>query len=263
MMARLQLPTVTLVVVETRCHELMRAAINDCLAVASFGDVVICSNDFKHLHVPGAHRVQVEDWPEKRGWSEYFWQGIAKHIRTPHTLNIQWDSWIWCPAMWFSEYLQYDYIGAPWPHGTDGLNVGNGGFCLRSKRLIDFIADNPENFPITTSNDDALICRTYRRELEEEGFRWADEGLAHQFSLECPRDVIVNAELKQTFPVPDLPHFGFHAMHNWAFVLNEDALVKRTKLALANPYIANSRMPAQLFSFAPWLPALVGAERAA
>jgi hypothetical protein len=261
MMAKLDLRTVTLVAVETRAHELMRMAIDDCLALADFGGILICSDNFKHLNVLGADLVQVKDWPEKVGWSRYFWQGVGQHVHTPYTLNIQWDSWIWCPAMWFPEYLDYDYIGAPWWH-EDGLNVGNGGFCIRSKRLLDYMARHSETFPITTSNDDALVCRTYRRKLEQEGFRWAPEGLAFQFSLECPRDVLINNELKTSIPLPDLPHFGFHGMHAWPFVLNENALVKRTLLALSNKYIRNTRMPGQLFNMAPWLAPLVGAELA-
>jgi hypothetical protein len=34
---------------------------------------------------------------------------------------------------WTSEFLNYDYIGARW---GDGI-VGNGGFCLRSRKLYD------------------------------------------------------------------------------------------------------------------------------
>ena len=36
-----------------------------------------------------------------------------------------------------------DYIGAPWPHFRDGHNVGNGGFSLRSRRLLEACRELP------------------------------------------------------------------------------------------------------------------------
>ncbi len=45
MSERLSLPDVTLVMVETREHELARLAILDCLKVAKFGDVLILTNN--------------------------------------------------------------------------------------------------------------------------------------------------------------------------------------------------------------------------
>ena len=257
MTGKLDLSSVTLVAVETRAHELMRMAIDECLARADFGGILICSDRFEHFNILGADLVEVEDWPEKVGWSRYFWQGVAPHVKTPQTLNIQWDSWIVNRAMWTNAYLDYDYIGAPWWH-TDGHNVGNGGFCLRSKRLIDFVAANADRYPIFTSNDDNLICRKYRADLEREGgFRWAPDDLASMFSFESPSEIIQNVDLKFVRPNPDAPHFGFHAMRNWVFELNEEALLKRTRLALDNKYISGTRMVKELFSFAPWLPSLL------
>ena len=40
-------------------------------------------------------------------------------------------------AAWRPEFLDYDYIGAVWPHVLDKYNVGNGGFSLRSKALLE------------------------------------------------------------------------------------------------------------------------------
>lgn len=37
------------------------------------------------------------------------------------------------------EYMQYDYIGAPWPWMPDGMKVGNGGLSLRSRKWMIYI----------------------------------------------------------------------------------------------------------------------------
>ena len=34
------------------------------------------------------------------------------------------------------EFLEYDFVGAPWPHYEDKYDVGNGGLSLRSKRAM-------------------------------------------------------------------------------------------------------------------------------
>lgn len=236
--AKLKLPDVTLVMVETREHELARMAIEDCLKVASFGDLVILTDkpsEFDDLciaYTKEAHQFArvgiVPDWPDKLGWSRAWWFDVPPLIRTRHTLNIQWDSWITNVDAWRDEFLDYDYIGAPWWY-TDGKNVGNGGFSLVSTRLKRFIFDRRAKFPCVVSSDDDLLCRKYRTELEGYGFRWAPERVAREFAFEC------------VAPAPGVKPFGFHAMFNWPKVLGEQALVDRMKIAMRSPYISASK----------------------
>ncbi len=62
---------------------------------------------------------------------------LASHVETSHALCIQWDGYVLRGQAWDPAFLTYDYIGAPWPHFSDGHNVGNGGFSLRSRRLLE------------------------------------------------------------------------------------------------------------------------------
>src|ERR1017187_791348 len=95
---KLKLPDVTLVMVETRQHELARMAIEDCLRVAEFGEVLIVTDlpdQFKYISTDQNIRFHiVPDWPNKIGWSRSWWFDVPLLLRTSHTLNIQWDSWI-------------------------------------------------------------------------------------------------------------------------------------------------------------------------
>jgi hypothetical protein len=63
------------------------------------------------------------------------------------------------------------------------MNVGNGGFSLRSRRLMEIVATDPA---ITTYHpEDVAICRTHRRHLERaHGIRYAPEEAARRFSIE-------------------------------------------------------------------------------
>jgi len=169
------------------------------------------------------HRVA--DWPEKIGWSRSWWYDVPPLLRTRQTLNIQWDSWIWDVSMWDGAFLEYDYVGAPWWY-KDGKNVGNGGFSLVSTRLKRFLRAHQHTLPCDTSVDDDLLCRKYRLTLENHGFVWAPESVAHRFAFECSR------------PSPTSRHFGFHGAFNFNQVLDAEKLEARARIMLSSAYIA-------------------------
>jgi len=236
-MSKLKLPDVTLVMVETREHALARMAIEDCLRVAEFGDVLVLTDkpmffDFMQSYCSQCQIHTVPDWPDKVGWSRAWWFDVPPKLRTSQTLNIQWDSWIWDVSMWRDEFLKYDFIGAPWWY-KDGKNDGNGGFCLKSTRLARYIAKHRDKYPCDTPVDDDLLCRKYRPALEDAGFVWAPERVAFDFAFECTR------------PSATSRHFGFHAMFNWPVVLDLEQLRPRYELAAASPYIRDGYMMKQ------------------
>jgi hypothetical protein len=102
---------------------------------------------------------------------------------------------------WTDEFLNYDYIGAIWGDGV----VGNGGFCLRSRKLYDAflkmdikcsIKDYQQylnDISCSVRNDaaetfipeDAIICRINKNTLENEyDVKFAPADLANRFSIE-------------------------------------------------------------------------------
>jgi hypothetical protein len=112
--------------------------------------------------------------------------------------------------------LDYDYIGATWPQFDDGLVVGNGGFSLRSRRLLHLLEDDifEAHHP-----EDVAICRTWRKMLEEaHGIRFAPPELASTFSAERSGD------LRETF--------GFHGFFNMPDIL---PLVEVKRMVAALP----------------------------
>ena len=220
---KLRLPDVTLVMIDTQCHELARLAMEDSLRNIEFGDAVIFSDE--PIEVAGARWVKVPKWPNIGECSHFMWYELPDHIETKWAINIQWDSWIVDVGCWTDEFLQYDYVGAPWWY-DDNLNVGNG-CALRSRSLMRFLQTNKEQFPLSVSQEDHLIGRIYRPALEKSGFRWAPETLASQFSLECAR------------PSEDSRHFMFHDSFNFPFALEGERLAERVRLMRANPSIAH------------------------
>lgn len=216
----LQLPDVTLVSIDTVCHHLTMMAIEDCTRHVKFGDVKIFSD------MEGSSAIPIPSFSDHYQAAAFALYSVPKHVKTKFLMFIHWDSWIIDPSMWRDDFLDYDYIGAPWWY-SDGFNVGNSGFSIRSKALMDYISDNKEEFPLKMP-EDAVLCREYRRKLPQ--FTWAPEKTAHDFAFERSR------------ASTDSRHFGFHGIFNWPAVLPPDRLAERMNLARQNEYIRNSGM---------------------
>ena len=118
-----------------------------------------------------------------------------------HNLIIHPDGFAVNREAWTDEFLEYDYIGACWGDGT----IGNGGFCLRSRKLYDaFISIGVKNstndyqdymndsfyYVITESGEkfipeDNIICKVHREKLEKEyDIKFAPLYIANRFSIE-------------------------------------------------------------------------------
>jgi hypothetical protein len=219
----LGLPDITLVAQFGTCHELTIAAVLECTKRARFAEVDLFTDRPDHpaiAKIGNSPHSGVCIWPagpfksleDSARFSTY---ELPKHIDTSHALFIHYDSWVVNPSAWTDEFLEYDYVGAPWFWFPD-KNVGNSGFCLRSRRLMDFMVTHADEFPLAMP-EDVTLCRSYRPALERHGFRFAPVGLAGRFSFEraayWSHDEI----------------FGFHGLFNWPLVLNEAEISERLK----------------------------------
>ena len=195
---RLHLPDVTLVCVDTRTPELGIAAMQQCLRQASFGDALLFTDPARVVQVPPGIRglpLQVDSVP---AYSEFMLRGLLPHIRTSHLLVVQWDGYVLDAAQWDPAYLQQDYIGAPLRHQSPERAVGNGGFSLRSRRLLQAL-QHPAL--VMRHPEDLCICHDHRAWLEaEHGIRFAPLAMAAHFAYERL--------------APAGPTFGFHGLFN-------------------------------------------------
>ena len=225
---KLKLPDVTLVMQETRETALACLAIEECVNKVEFGEVLVFTDkpdDFLRLDpLCNLHIVTTVDWPNKVDWCRFNWFGTQFFLRTSHVLFIQWDSWVWDQAMWHQEFLKYDYVGSPWWY-HDCRNVGNSGFSMKSTALMKYVYKHRDRFPCETNIEDDLLCRQYRPTLQEEGFVWCPEKLAHDFGFELMR------------PSETHRSFGFHGMYNWHIVLDQDKIMQRAEIAYRSDYI--------------------------
>ena len=203
----LNLPDVTLVTVETQCHELARLAVADAVSKVNFGGVVIYTDHPEKIEVPGAECRTVPNWSNKIQFGEFYYQEAAQSAKTSHILMMEWDGGIRDVSSWRDDFLGYDLIGAPWVGqnaGHHGLSVGNGGFMLVSRKLADAVYAKRAEFHIATDMD---LSRERRRYFEQAiGAKWAPEQVGFQFSYEHGYKPRASAS----------PSFGYHDVFNWA-----------------------------------------------
>jgi hypothetical protein len=164
-----------------------------------FGDVVMLAN--RPLSVPFRTEL-IPTFSNKAEAGAFYVEKLSPYIRTPFLLSIHYDGFIVDASAWRPEFLNYDYIGAKWAWHTDGMNVGNSGFCLLSKKLLDIWKE--------PCSDDHL-CRVLRPQLEaEHGIRFAPESVADLFAYEGS--------------LPRQPTFGFHGLFNLWRHIDDDGM---------------------------------------
>ncbi len=149
-----------------------------------------------------------------QGYSDFCLEKLVDYVDTSHVLIFQEDGFILDINRWQDSFLEYDYIGAPWPTWfddsypvTEKTNIGNGGFSLRSKKMLKMIQSFVNVYEDHRPIEDVLIARKYRPILEKMGFKWPSKKLAAQFSVEYPL-------LENSFNNQDprfINTFGFHA----------------------------------------------------
>jgi hypothetical protein len=186
--------SITLVTQETMYHELAARALTETLKHITVDEVLTFSD--KEI-LAGARNVQVDHFPSVNDYCEFMLRGMQEHVTTDHILFVQWDAMAHDASQWTDTFLRYDYIGAPWPWDGEGNNIGNGGFSLRSKRLLDQLQDPV--IELGSTNEDQVIGQKYRTYLETKGIRYAPTPLAAQFSYELGDYA---------------PSFGFHGPWN-------------------------------------------------
>lgn len=197
----LQLPSVTLVCADTANHALALRALAASQTDVRYGRALFLTDAIPPgVAVPeGVEVVRIAPLDSRDAYSQLMLKALLPHVDTPHALVIQWDGYVVNPQAWDPAFLDCDYIGAKWYWHTDGMRVGNGGFSLRSRKLLAALRD-PRI--VLDEAEDTTICRTFRPLLERDhAIRFGDEALADRFSFEA------------AYPI-GIP-FGFHGLFNF------------------------------------------------
>jgi tetratricopeptide (TPR) repeat protein len=165
----------------------------------------------------GIEVVQIAPIRSRAAYSQFVLKELGRFVTTDYALVVQWDGFVIDATAWADEFWNYDYIGAKWPHESGDFRVGNGGFSLRSKRLLDTLADTAITLN-ADENEDTAICVRHRDLLEtRHGIAFADERVADRFAFDVGR--------------PIGPTLGFHGVFNFWQILSDDELVTFARTA--------------------------------
>ena len=212
-MKRPRLSQVTLCAVDARCPQLALEALQRSMQQADFARVILFSHGFT---APDDTIEVIDVGPIRSGaeYSAFVLTRLPAHIETSHVLVTQWDGFVLDGAAWREDFLRHDYLGAVWDDQPRALSVGNGGFSLRSQRLLKAGMD-PRI--VQSHPEDVALCRTYRALMEgEHGVSFAPPEVAAWFAYE-------NLS-------PGGPTFGFHGPKNLATVLDPATLRRWTRM---------------------------------
>lgn len=184
----MKLNGVTLIAFENGDLSKMVPALKMCLHYCSFDSVKLLSCfDMSNVDVD-CEKISVRS-TSYREYNQFMLGDIGEgigyvgdYVDSSHMLFIHNDGFIMNPDAWTNEFLKYDYIGARWRWKPINA-VGNGGFTLRSKKLLDTMK-NIDGFNDTNEAEDKWICETNRFRLECFGIVFAPNDIADRFSVE-------------------------------------------------------------------------------
>ena len=221
-MSKLKLPEVTLVAMTSvNIDETIRAMLYSMRNAGgiAFGDAVLITHE-KPERLPSCIRyAHIDELKNIDDFNYHMVYDLGDYIETDYAMVVHADGFIVHPEKWRGDFLDYDFIGSPWPLPDEGdttsyrdINgnlhrVGNR-VSIRSKRLMDFPKKN--NVPWVGEyafgkmwyNEDGFICTKIRHLLEADGMRIAPLELAVYFGHET-----IIPEIKGITP------FCFHKWH--------------------------------------------------
>lgn len=177
----LKLPQVTLIALtDYKFDEHQRAAEKACEEI-EWGDVkIIYDRGINH---------------DVNNWNRKIIYDLHKYVDTDFAFLFHADGYPINPKAWQDRFLDFDYIGAPWPlpndnysyrtQGGEVIRVGNS-VGIRSKRILEL----PSKLNLEwksyygNTNEDGFLCVHNRRLLEENGIKFAPLDVAKYFSRE-------------------------------------------------------------------------------
>lgn len=131
----------------------------------------------------------IDDWNRKMIYE------LTDYVQTDFAMVIHADGYVINPSLWNPDWLNYDYIGAPWPLPQDDysyktpngelVRVGNS-VSLRSKKILDLPRELGLDWKeyYGNTNEDGFLSVHNRDILKANGVKFAPLEVAKHFSKE-------------------------------------------------------------------------------
>ena len=207
------LSNVTLVAVATTEVEATSMAIKYSCRDIVFGRVLLIANYNPHPNSNEYDFIKIQSFNNISEWGKFVVFELFKFINTDFIILIHADGFIVNPNKWTNNFLNYDYIGSPWPLSKhpiafrdingDVCRVGNS-VSLRSKKILELPTKlnlKWENFILNFPNEDGYLCAQHKVLLESKGVKFAPLEVAIHFGRE--------------FPIPENKGISPFLFHKW------------------------------------------------
>ena len=192
---RLQLPNVSLAAMTSVNIRATVKALEYSMRQIDFGEVVLIT-DHRPLGLPkGITYRHIDRLDNINKFNYNMIYELYKYVTKDFCLTVHADGFVVHPESWRDEFLDYDYIGSPWPDPHDDftyrdrdgnlIRVGNS-VGIRSRKLLML----PEQLGLPFEedhgffNEDGFICVKNRHIFLEHGIRYAPLELAAHFGHE-------------------------------------------------------------------------------
>jgi len=174
----------------------------------------VIEKDFEDVFIYSEENMDIDRY------NDFCIKELYNHIKTEFVMIIQYDGMAVRKEYWTDKYFDYDYIGASWPARFNwikpGEEVGNGGFSLRSARLLHALQDptiQRDKQDQRKDNEDSVICQGFNSYLQyEHDIKFAPKILADRFSHEWCN--------------PTGQSLGFHGMWNTPLFFDESTVLE-------------------------------------
>ena len=144
-----------------------------------FAEMVLVSNK-RPENLPSNIRYVHTNLGTVRDYNLFPYLELPDLIETDYVLMIHDDGFVINPHLWDDNFLNYDYIGAPWRYEGQRNRVGNGGFCMRSKKFVKLT----KNLRYLGKHEDGELTNDYYDYFIGNGCKYAPLDVAMKFSLE-------------------------------------------------------------------------------
>ena len=228
MKKKIELPNVTLLAITSTEADMCQLSLKISLTNIKFGSAKLICSSLPKKKYPDIEYVSVSPITNVNEYNRIIIEDLHKYFKTSHCLIVQADSFVVNSDLWKDKFLEYDYIGGPWPNKIQ-INqnlvlhleknpVGNGGFSLRSRKLVETTAKiNFDSLEFSLKSEDIIICHYLYEKMVDSGISFAPAKLAAQFSMEN-EDHLYGQDVTTVF--------GFHGKQFRNYFLKKYALLE-------------------------------------
>lgn len=202
---------VTLVAVATTEVEATALALEYSTRKLNFDRVVLLSHYNPQPQSQVYEYIAIKPFNSVGEWGKFIVFDLHRYINTDYIILVHADGFIVNPHCWDEAFLNYDYIGAPWPLPKDDysyrdyfgniIRVGNS-VSLRSLKFLKLPSELGLDWASADHgyfHEDGFVCVQYRHVFQANGMNYPPLEVACRFSRE--KTIVENK---------DVEPFAFH-----------------------------------------------------